>query len=312
MGGVFLLGKSHYLLGSFLGISQIPLVLIGSLILWKRKKQGFKLPHKVLGVIVGLLIVNFVFEQLNRINFQQTSNTNQELSILTYNLYFKNKYPQQIIKEINKTNPDILVLQELTSTWETNLKKQIYNNYKYRKTYVNNRTHGLGILSKYPIKNSKFLKNNSGIPINQIATLKVEKKELILVNSHLASPAIAVENPDKFFQYYKSNAQQRRKQWTDLDAYLNKNHKDKPQIIAGDLNTMRIEPLYRQIRHDWNDLFSRKGKGFGRNFPNISSIPLPIITLDYILYRGKVAPIEAEILKGSSSDHFAVFGKVKI
>lgn len=311
-GSILLLGKFHYLLGSLLWLFQVPLMLIGGLILWRRRKTGFKKTHKFLGLIVGLLLINFLFEHFSRINFQRTTNTNQELSILTYNLYFKNKYPKQIINEINQTNPDILVLQELTSTWETNLQEQVYKRYKYRKTYVNNRTHGLGILSKYPITTCEYLKNKSGIPVSQVATVQLGKKELVLVNTHLASPAIAVENPDQFFKYYKSNVRNRTHQWTKLNAFLTQKHKDKPQLIAGDLNTMKIEPLYQQMRHDWNYLFTRKGKGFGWNFPNVSSVPIPLITLDYLLYRGNIAPVEAEVLKGSSSDHFAILGKVKI
>ncbi|MEL6257409.1 MAG: endonuclease/exonuclease/phosphatase family protein [Bacteroidota bacterium] len=89
-------------------------------------------------------------------------------------------------------------------------------------------------------------------------------------------------------------------------------HGDSPRIIAGDLNTMRIEPLYREIRSEWNNLFAKKGSGLGWTFPNISSIPFPLITLDYILYRGAIQAIECKVLQRSSADHLAVFGSFKI
>lgn len=311
-GIIFLLGKFHFLLGCFLEIIQMPFILVGFFILLRRRSKKFLFIHKILLLVVSMLLLNFLYENIRRINFKNVSNTNKEVSILTYNLFFKNKYPNPIIKEIKEVEADIVILQELTSDWDQVLKNTIYKKYKYQKTYINNGTHGLAVISKYPIQSCEYLKNSSGLPVNQICKIKINDKDLILVNSHLSSPAIAVENPEKFLTYYKANTQRRFDQWETLNKYLNKKYPNNLQIVAGDLNTMKIEPLYREIRHEWNDLFTKKGSGPSWNFPNSSRIPYPLITLDYILFKGNIKPIESKILKGSSSDHFAVFGKVEI
>ena len=145
-GIVFLIGKNHFILGSLLGLSQVPIIIIGGWILWRRRKKGFGKNHKTLLVIIGLLVLNWSYENIRRINLKSASNTENEVSIITYNLYFKNKYHQQIINEIKKTDADILVVQELTNAWDKTLKNEIYGKYKYRKTYVNDATHVLELM----------------------------------------------------------------------------------------------------------------------------------------------------------------------
>lgn len=312
LGVVLLMGKNHYLLGSILGLCQGIIMIIGGVVLFGKRKKGFKLMHKILFLVIGLMFFNWSYENIHRLSLKGTANTEHEVSILTYNLFFKNKHTRQIIDEIKAVDADIVIVQELTSDWEATLQNQIHGNYNYRKSYVNNGTHGFGILSKYPIQSCEYLKNTSNLPVNQITKLSIQGKELVIVNAHLASPARAVENPDNFFELYESNAQQRNAEWKTLEKHLSEKYQGIPQVVAGDLNTMKIEPLYRKIRYTWKDLFAKKGWGMGWNFPNTSKIPIPLITLDYILYKGDVKPIESRVLEGSSSDHLAIYGKIEI
>ncbi len=309
---VLLVGKNHYLLGTALNIVQYPIVVLVALIFWRRSKRGIKLNYKILFVIGGLLILNWCYEHARRIDWSGSSNVKHEVSILTYNLFFKNKYKQKIIDEIRKHDPDVLVVQELTESWNLALTNQVYSKYKYRRTYVNNGTHGLGIFSKYPIQSCDYIDNGVGLPVFQVSKIKVKDRTFICTNGHPASPAIAVENPDKFFEYYSMNYKIRTEQWEKLNTYLETHYLGQPSIVAGDLNTMNIEPLYNTIRHDWLDLFSKEGEGWSQTFPNTSRIPAPILTLDYILYQGNIKPKKAKVLKGSSSDHFALLGEVEI
>ncbi|MEM6261968.1 MAG: endonuclease/exonuclease/phosphatase family protein [Bacteroidota bacterium] len=312
LGALFLVGKYHFLLGSLLGLFQWPIIIIAGLILWRKRKTGLKNIHKILLVVTTLLLLNWGYEQARRIGFEGVAGTEKEVSILTYNLFFKNTYPQQILNEINSTDADILIVQELTSKWNDHLSRQVYSKYPFRKTYIHNGTHGLGILSKYPIRSCTYLKNGRGLPVSQISAFLINGKELVVANSHFASPAIAVENPENFFSLYQQNFHTRNEQWESLQGYLQENHLGVPQVVSGDLNTMKIDPLYREIRYTWKDLHAGKGTGLGWNFPNVSRVPFPLITLDYILYRGNIKPLESKVLPGSSSDHLAIFGRIEL
>lgn len=311
LGMVLLLGKEHFLLGSALGALEWPMVFWGSVILFFRRKKGLTQIDKVLVLTTGLLFLHGMYGRISRITFPSGKNTEQEVSIMTYNLFFKNAYKSQILKEIKAHPVDIMAVQELTPAWSAQL-GSITADYPYRSRKALRGTHGLGLYSRYPILSTHFLKNSRGRPFAQVCQIKIGNKDLIVANAHLASPAVAVENPDNFLSLYASNYEERKSQIQLLVDYLETHHQDKPRIIMGDLNTMRIEALYRRLRQGYSDLYRKKGMGPGWNFPNIASIPFPLITLDYMLYRGKIRGLDAEVLPGSSSDHLALWGRIRL
>lgn len=308
---VFLLiGKHHFLLGSGLNGLQVFLILLLAILL--RLNSGWDWIQKTFFSLFVLLFLNWGITRIRMFHFTKHFKTTQNISVLSYNLFFKNRHHQNIVDEILKTDSDVVLLQELTPNWDSTLKNKIYSKYKYKKKFVHKGTHGLAILSKYPILSNDYIKYKSSLPICQVVKIKFSGKEVIVSNVHFASPASAVENPENFYSLYNKNYKLRKKQWEYLNEYLNEKYPGESKIIAGDLNTMRIEPLYNDMRSKWSDLHVKKGKGLGLNFPNVRSIPFPIITLDYILYQDEIKPSEFKILKGSSSDHLAIYGELRI
>jgi len=94
---------------------QLILIIIGFIKL--QKNNAFKYGT----ILIGLL---FLFE----IGFSVYSNSNirsndldKELSVMSYNLFFKNKNQDLSISVIKKANPDILFVQELTPNWAAKL-----------------------------------------------------------------------------------------------------------------------------------------------------------------------------------------------
>jgi len=303
---VLLLGNSHFILGSIYGLLELPIIVIAIILLIFQYHSRSNTKYKNLLFSTTLFLSFFLYHKVQRIDINLNDKSTQTVSLLTYNLFFKNGYKKRITDEISKTNPDILIVQELTNSWVSKLDLTIGNKYRYKKLFPRNGTRGLGIYSKFPISKSKI---HSYCQINKI---RVKNKNLIVVNTHLASPAIAVENPENFLSYFKSNFDERVKQWKKIETQLKNEEKGTPIIIAGDLNTMKIESLYRKIRLKWVNLHSKVGNGFSWTFPNTHNIKYPFLTLDYMLHNKNIKGIESKVLKGSSSDHLAVYGKVKI
>lgn len=311
-GLVILIGKNHFLLGSLYSILLWPLILSICLKALIAIRKGKFNQEKYLSIIGGLLLLSWAYDHIPRINWEGEKIEQKQLSILTYNLFFKNQYKQQVINEIKANKPDVLLVQELSSAWDQKLQASVYTSYKYRKTFVNNRTRGIGIFSRYPILSHHLINNRRGLPVFQICELSLDGQNIVMVNTHMSSPARVVEDPDApFFPVYQANYTKRESEWEQLENYLETHFPDHPKIIAGDLNTMKIEGLYRQIRHNWVDVFAKKGEGWSYTFPNAAQFPFPMITLDYIFGKG-IKPLEAKVLKGGSSDHFAVWGKIAI
>lgn len=309
-----LIGRNHFLLGSILNFSRILLIIIFTILITFTIKKKIKIICGILLILLTLdfLIVNINYERGRYLDYlQSTEFINNEITLLTYNLYFKNRNPLASIKEIKKVNPDLLIVQELTPKWKEIIKSNL-TEYKHKSIKPLRGTHGLGIYSKYPIKDVKFINNSKGLPIAQIAVIQIKKDQIELCNVHLVSPAIAVENPDRFWEHYSINYQNRKKQFRKLNKYLSSNKGIKKQILIGDLNTIHYEPLYNEIRNDWIDLFTEQGKGSRYSFPNSSKYPFPFLTLDYIFIKGEVSGIKSKVVKGGSSDHLGVMGIIEI
>ncbi|MFT6716476.1 MAG: endonuclease/exonuclease/phosphatase (EEP) superfamily protein YafD [Saprospiraceae bacterium] len=258
-----------------------------------------------------MLLIEWGWVGINKASLDHNS-IDTELSLMTYNVYFKNRTPMSVVKVIKQSNPDILVIQELTPQWNSILAKSIGQTYKHQKIIPMRGTHGIGIYSRFPIVAEAILNNKSNRAFAQVLEIKIKNKLIQLVNVHLASPGVAVENPDRFLELYKSNYKTRHRQINTISNIV-KNSEDKfdAQILIGDLNTTEYEPLLRDVQGAWSNLNELVGEKFNFSFPNSSKID-PILTLDYILLKGKIKGQKITVIKGGSSDHFPILGKVKI
>ena len=170
----------------------------------------------------------------------------------------------------------------------------------------------LCIYSKHKISNQYFLNNSNNKPFAQIVSMVIKGKSIQLINTHLASPAIAVENRDQFFSLYSTKYKLRKQQIIELNkvAY-NGDNKHDCQLLIGDLNTLNYEPIFKRLKFKWVNSNNEVLRWMKFNFPHSAKSP-PIVTLDYILGRGKMKFLDSEIIEGGSSDHLAIIAKLKI
>jgi endonuclease/exonuclease/phosphatase (EEP) superfamily protein YafD len=289
---------------------QIPITLLAIITYLLADKRGYSLRLKYASLlVVGLTILGFLYSFITAERLK-AGEYKTELKIMTYNVFFKNKMPKVAEALIVKNDPDLLVLQELTPSWESYLNKHIGKTYPYRKLIPLVGTHGCGIYSKYPLGKDTTLLNKSGRPIAQIVALKVKNKQLLISNLHLASPGVAKENPERLFSLYHQVYNERVQQVKTINQLFDKQAaKYDACILAGDFNSMRSEPIYKHFTRHWVDIYAQVGKSFTHNFPN-SSKSCALTTIDYIMARGKAKAISAEVVEGGYSDHKAVVATI--
>jgi endonuclease/exonuclease/phosphatase (EEP) superfamily protein YafD len=302
--------RNHFIFGTALILGRWGFLLVGLLLLFltSRRITSKKTQYFLLASLL-LISVEFIFTKLNEATPKEIS-SNTELTLMTYNLFFKNRNPDVILNQIKETNPDILVVQELTPQWVHLLSKSLEHTYPYKTIYANKGTHGMGVYSKYKLSSDTLLLHESKKPFAQIVNVRVLNKKIQLINTHTASPAAAVEHPENFLSLFSSNYSQREKQFTQIEDAA-ENNSNAISILIGDLNTTSYEPLYRNLRNNWIDVFNEVGEGSNKTFPNTSRSK-PFLTLDYIFIKGAITPVSAHVLNSSSSDHLALVGKIKI
>lgn len=309
----FIIFRENLFIGSFFILTKW---LIFPLALWLLFRLRFKNKlNSLVSISLTLVLLEtlFVIASQNLHKLSRKELLGEELNIVNYNLFFKNNKKSSITSKIKELNPDILVLQEITPSWEMHLKESIGNEYKYYNIKALNGTHGIGIYSKYPLENVQYINNSSKLPVAQIIDVIVGDKKLCLINTHLASPAIAVENPDRFIPLLIYNYNLRVKQYMKIQKslkILDKNYHAK--LLVGDLNTTSYEPLYNKIRNEWCDSNPFPKLNLNGNFPNSSKLPFPLFSIDYILLEGNAISKLFKVIPGGSSDHLGIQSIIRI
>jgi len=286
----------------------IQIIILALIIKSSRKSKTLIACSTIIGLLV---ILDFGFRIYSNTNIN-SSGTEKEMKIMSYNLYFKNRTPMKTISVIKKANPDILFVQELTPNWKNEINKSLGHIYKYKIIKPLTGTHGIGIYSKHKLSNQKYLNNSRKKPFAQIVDLSINKKKIQLINTHLSSPAIAVENKDNFFPLYLKNYRTRMNQVIKINELAQtEESKYNCQLLVGDLNTLYSEPIYKRIKIKWVNSFKNPFRWMDFNFPNSSRIQ-PVMTLDYIMGRGKLKFKNSSVINGGSSDHLPILTEIKI
>ncbi|UTW61587.1 endonuclease/exonuclease/phosphatase family protein [bacterium SCSIO 12741] len=308
-----LVGRDTLILGTALILGR-PLWIIGGVFWsWFIDRRLVSRPLKrVVWLLLALLLLEYSWVGINRESLGEPATPKTEISIITYNLFFKNKAPQQSLSILEQAQADVLFLQEITPQWYAILEKKLSKSHPYRVVLPYRGTHGLAVYSRFPLKQIKVMNNDSKLPFAQWVSLEVAGRKLLAVHAHLASPAVAVENPDRFFPLIHKNHQLRIEQLNQIQEQAILWEPDYSSIfLIGDLNTTPHEPIYRQLTDDWVDGFEEAGSGNPDNFPNSSHLPA-ITRLDYVMAKGELQFQKVQVFKGGSSDHLALKARVAL
>jgi len=216
-----------------------------------------------------------------------------QLKILHSNVLASNTQYQKLIDLVIKESPDLLILQEVSPTWISNL-LPLDNIYSYKHAIPRNDNFGIAIYSKYPF--NKITEENWGptrIPSLNIS-LAISGQTISLISTHPLPPI----NNDFFTS--------RNKQLNDI-ARIASNIKT-PLILIGDLNITMWSKNY--VDFEMASGLSNARKGFGL----IPTWPTPMLPFMIPIDHCLVSPeFEVQSLKAGpdiGSDHLPLIVKM--
>ena len=225
-----------------------------------------------------------------------------DFTVMSYNVRLFNLFewintkdvPQKIQSFINKQNPDILCIQEFSSSSDK-IDLRVYK-YEYILKLGNKIKTAQAIFSKFPIVNSGDIlfpnSNNNAI----FADIKKGNDTIRIYNIHLESLKISpdvTEINNDVNEIDQSKTEKITKQISrafeaqQIQSDLIKAHKESckyPILICGDMNNSAYSYVYRNIRGKLNDAFEEAGQYFGQTF-NFKYYPARI---DYIFVDKKI------------------------
>ena len=273
-------------------------------------------------LLIGITFINKFY----KFSAKEYPSDDKNFTVMSYNVRLFNLFkwldkadvPGEILEFINDKNPDILCIQEFSSSAVIDLK--VYR-YKYILMEGNKIKTGQAIFSKFPIINQGNIvfpdSNNNVI----YADVKKGKDIIRVYNMHLQSIKITpdvneisenidVIDKDKsqmlLIRISKAFKQQQ------LQAEIFKEHEKKcdyPIIICGDMNNSAFSYVYRSIKGTLQDSFEEAGKGFGATY-KFKYYPTRI---DYIFADEKMTVKRFESFpEFENSDHYPIMAKLSL
>jgi len=277
----------------------------------------------ILSGLVLLMGITFI-NKFYKFSAKEFPESEKDFTVMSYNVRLFNVFkwidrddvPSQIVSFINDKNPDILCIQEYSTSADIDLK--VYP-HKYILMAGDQIKTGQAIFSKFPIINEGnivFPNSNNNVIF---ADIKKGKETIRVYNMHLQSikisPDVTEINDDinainqsksqKLFNRISKAFKQQQQQ-----AELFKEHKNDckyPLIICGDMNNSAFSYVYRNIKGKLRDSFEEAGKGFGATY-KFRYYPARI---DYIFADEKMKVKKFESFPNfENSDHYPIMAKL--
>lgn len=234
-------------------------------------KPTLRKHYSLLGMATLLLLLNF-YPVYNWYGLPIGQRAPNGLRVMTYNIWIYNQNYSAILNSIQKADPDILLLTEVSPAAMSILEERLNYPYSYRTSGGNN-----ALFSRYPVleSTSDLLGVDApGRTYNLVARLEIEGKPITLIGVHPPIPALR-----KYFHV-------RNRQLDALAQYVQL--VDTPVIALGDFNTSPWSPYMRQFEAKAGVKNAGRRQGIFATWYYHSNIPKSLLKtpIDHIETRG--------------------------
>lgn len=254
-------------------------------------------------LITSLLAVAVAFACERPTRKATVPRSDKTLTVMTFNVNFGLQGDEDSIAAIREGDADLVLLQETTAAWESQLRRDLSEQYPHMAFRHCCRAGGLAILSKGEILQDEYLDARTKekgwfpawrhlvqTPIGQVQTLNVHLRPAIsesgsVLRGHFSTPSVRRKEIEAFF--------------ASLDDSF-------PTVIAGDFNESKDGRAVQFLRK----------KGLRSALPEFqpnadtwrwsTSVGTIHSQLDHIAYDPQLVPLQATVLKRGQSDHWPV------
>lgn len=190
------------------------------------------------------------------------NNNKKNLTLMSYNIWFdefnRTERLFSLFDVINKTNPDVVCLQEVLDFQYDTIKNRLEYQYHYPKKL--NLKYGCVILSKYPMENSIT-----------ISLPSVMKRDLIMVkinvSNNVTDQSFVIANVHFESEFNGTNLL-KKEQYKHVSEILNKVHYDCSNVIlCSDTNVTDFDEAYFvQSFCNFKDAWKHNGSDIDKQF----------------------------------------------
>lgn len=271
---------------------QYTIVLLGcTILLWSLKKRKTSL------IALSFAVLNMaeIVPLYQKPSLAETDG-NKSFSLFQLNVLSENNQFSEVVHEISRLNPDVVVMEEVTSEWYQAL-APLRENYPYVVETLHRTSLGVVVMSKIPLKETELIDFNDERLPSLITELQVSGQPITLIATHPLSPRS------------KTNFRLRNQQlYAIARAFRSRNQ---PLILVGDLNITSFSPVFKKFISRIKLYDSRKGYGVQPSWPaRLWSIAR--ITLDHCLLSPEFKVRQRMLGNDVGSDHLPVYVEIEL
>jgi vancomycin resistance protein VanJ len=269
-----------FLLNSFAQYLFLPLPALLLLALLAQERAVW------VGVTLALFLWIALFGKLYLPKPSQAPADTSSLTVLSYNLLFKNDRADRVVAALRASGADVIAMQELNSRTAAAIRQELAQQYPYQALDPHDDDSGMGVISRYPLQ--ELDEQLPGAWLGQPQTLSIDfhGTPIRVLNMHAMSPR---------FKRLEWTVRERERQARSIVDYAAAHLE--PLIVLGDFNASDLSAAYRiLLRGGLRDAWREAGWGAGHTFPGVDApgssrrivagIPAPMwmVRIDYVLH----------------------------
>ena len=300
MVGIYLVSKSFYQYFVFdmlvhysiyaLIIAFFILILYNYLIRKQKNKS-------ILFLIPFVIIPYVVYNEMGHYYLGENAKGEKEnFKIISINIFSQNEEFQHLQNYLKEETADVIVLQELTPSWQKHV-EFIRQEYPYYKEEPRSNNFGIAVYSKIPFDTVITKNYIDEMHPSLIGELKVNGKPVSILMTHPVPP---LPNQARF--------ERRNKQYKlmkeEIDAMTNENI-----IFIGDFNSTTYSPNFKLLQ---SDKLKDARTGFGLQNSWNAFIPILRTNIDQCWVSKNIGVTNFYRGKDIQSDHFPIVAELKI
>ncbi|WP_299309563.1 endonuclease/exonuclease/phosphatase family protein [uncultured Croceicoccus sp.] len=214
----------------------------------------------------------------------------QCVTALAVNVKVKNDGYAEVIRQIERVSPDLLLLMETDATWERQL-DPLLRQYDYRTQDIQPHAFGMIFASRVPVSGARMVENTSRDTPTLYATVALPNgRRFDFIGLHPKPPIPGMDTEER-------------------DANIVRAGTETPNglpdaLVMGDFNDVPWSTTTSKFRKegDWRD--PRIGRGTYPTFPaDMTWLGWP---LDQVMVRGDMELRDFTVMPANSSDHRAI------
>lgn len=209
--------------------------------------------------------------------------------VMILNVNTANPHHARVLAEVERVNPDALLLMEVDARWLEAL-RGLTNSLPHAILAPREDNFGIALFSRHPLGTNNAAEiGEAGVP-SVATTIDVNGRRLFFLGTHPLPPNNA------------ETAGLRNEQLDKLAALVR--GQKLPTVLAGDLNATPWSPHFRKLERVASLRDTSRGKGWRPTWP--TWFPPLWISLDHCLVSPEIAVPSRSVGKAVGSDHFPV------